>query len=78
MGGSTMRTRNRIGRIRLVAAIALFGGASAMAQTPGGAAREALEREFPGVGILERGERVTMVFGRPMTGGATAREAMEA
>src|SRR5690606_38340583 len=47
------------------------------AQTPGGETREALEREFPGVGILERVERVSAVFGRPMTRGATARAAME-
>src|SRR5690606_13181359 len=42
-----------------------------------GAAGGALEREFPGVGMLERGERGTAVFGRPMTRGVTARAAME-
>jgi hypothetical protein len=48
-----------------------------VAQTPGGTARTALEREFPGVGVLEHGERVRAVFGRPMTRATTARKAME-
>lgn len=76
--GTDMPRQARTGRRRvLFAAIAVFGAGSAMAQTPGGTAREALEREFPGVGVLERGERVSAAFGRPMTTGATAREAME-
>src|SRR5690606_13876159 len=37
----------------------------------------ALEREFPGIAVVERGERVSAVFGRPMTTAATAREAMD-
>ncbi len=64
--------------VGLIAAVALLGGGgSAVAQTGAGAAREALEREFPGVVVIERGDRARTVFGRPMTTGATAREAME-
>ena len=70
-----MRTKG-IGRLGLFVAIALLGGGgSAVAQS--GAAWEALEREYPGVAGLERGERIAAVFGRPMTTAATAREAME-
>jgi hypothetical protein len=54
----------------------VFGAAgSALGQS--GAVWEALEGEYPGVFAIERGERVTTVFGRPMTRGATARVAME-
>lgn len=72
-----MRTKGIGRRLGLFAAIAVLGGGGAVAQTPGGAAWEALEREYPGVAAVSRGERVSAVFGRPMTTAATAREAME-
>lgn len=69
----------RTGRLVGLAAAVVFaggGGGSALAQAPGGAAREALEAAHPGVTIVELGDRVEAILGTT-TRGPTAREAME-